>query len=173
MYVSESLSPVWLFVNPWTVVCQAALSMEFSRREYWSGLSFPSPGDLPRSGMIWSADQVSCIAGRFFTVWATWEAREDHSLDFPSPRSVCLVFLGLKPIQIKFSSLQVRKTSWLQGRCMSKMRQICLDSISSLGSPVEGYTQQSVTSSNQIQLFNILRTYSTLWKTEHDSWESR
>ena len=34
-------------VTPWTVACQAALSMGFSKQEYWSGLPFPSPGDLP------------------------------------------------------------------------------------------------------------------------------
>ena len=34
-------------MTPWTVACQAPLSMEFFRQEYWSGLSFPSPGDLP------------------------------------------------------------------------------------------------------------------------------
>ena len=36
---------------PWTVARQAPLSMEFSRQEYWSGLSFPSPGDLPKPGI--------------------------------------------------------------------------------------------------------------------------
>ena len=41
------LSRVRLFVTPWTVAYQAALSMGFSRQEYWSGLPFPSPGDLP------------------------------------------------------------------------------------------------------------------------------
>ena len=35
----------------WTVACQAPLSMGFSRREYWSGLPFPSPGDLPNPGI--------------------------------------------------------------------------------------------------------------------------
>ena len=35
------------FSTPWTVICQAPLSMGFSRHEYWSGLSFPSPEDLP------------------------------------------------------------------------------------------------------------------------------
>ena len=34
-------------VTPWTVACQASLSMGFPRQEYWSGLPFPSPGDLP------------------------------------------------------------------------------------------------------------------------------
>ena len=43
----KSLSRVWLFVTPWTVAYQAPPSMESSRQEYWSGLPFPSPGDLP------------------------------------------------------------------------------------------------------------------------------
>ena len=47
----ESLSHVRLFMTPRTVACQALLSMEFSRQEYRSGLSFPSPGDLPKSGI--------------------------------------------------------------------------------------------------------------------------
>ena len=38
-----------LFVTPWTVAHQAPLSMEFSKQEYWSGLLFLSPGDLPTS----------------------------------------------------------------------------------------------------------------------------
>ena len=38
-------------VTPWTVTCQAPLSMGFSRQEYWSGFPFPSPGDLPNPGI--------------------------------------------------------------------------------------------------------------------------
>ena len=45
------LSHVWFFVTPWTVAHQAPLSMEYSRQEYWSGLPFPSPGDLPHPGI--------------------------------------------------------------------------------------------------------------------------
>ena len=45
------LSPVQLFVTPWTVAYQAPLSMEFSRQGYWSGLPFPSPEDLPNPGI--------------------------------------------------------------------------------------------------------------------------
>ena len=45
------LSCVRLFVTPWTVAYQAPQSMEFSRQEYWSGLPFPSPGDLPNPGI--------------------------------------------------------------------------------------------------------------------------
>ena len=47
----KSLSRVRLFATPWTVGGQAPPSMEFSRQEYWSGLPFPSPGDLPNSGI--------------------------------------------------------------------------------------------------------------------------
>ena len=39
------------FVTPWAVPCQAPLSMGFSRQEHWSGLPFPSPGDLPNPGI--------------------------------------------------------------------------------------------------------------------------
>ena len=45
------LSHVWLFVTPWTVAYQAPPSMGFSRQEYWSGLPFPSPRDLPDPGI--------------------------------------------------------------------------------------------------------------------------
>ena len=45
------LSRVLLFVTQWTVTYQAPRSMEFSRQEYWSGLPFPSPGDLPNPGI--------------------------------------------------------------------------------------------------------------------------
>ena len=53
-WVSEwvkSLSRVWLFVTPWTVAHQALPSMGFSRQEYWHGLPFSSPGDLPDPGI--------------------------------------------------------------------------------------------------------------------------
>ena len=49
--VLTSLSRVWLFVALWTVAWQAPLSMGFSRQEYWSGLSCPSPRDLPDPGI--------------------------------------------------------------------------------------------------------------------------
>ena len=45
------LSRVRLFATPWTVAYQAPPSMGFARQEYWSGLPFPSPGDLPGPGI--------------------------------------------------------------------------------------------------------------------------
>ena len=47
----KSLTRVRLFVTPWPVAYQASRSMGFSRQEYWSGLPFPSPGDLPDPGI--------------------------------------------------------------------------------------------------------------------------
>jgi len=52
------------FVTPWTVACQAPLSMGFSRQEYWSGLPFPPPGDLPHPG---TEPKSSALVGGFFT----------------------------------------------------------------------------------------------------------
>ena len=66
------LSHVRLSATPWTVACQAPLSMEFSRQEYQSGLPFPPPGHLPDPGI----EPVSpALAGRFFTTSTTWEVR--------------------------------------------------------------------------------------------------
>ena len=49
--IFHCLSRVQLFVTPWTVAYQAPPSMGFSRQEYWSGVPFPSPGDLPNPGI--------------------------------------------------------------------------------------------------------------------------
>ena len=48
---AQLVSRVRLLVTPWTAVCQAPLSMGFSRQEYWTRLPFPSPGDLPNPGI--------------------------------------------------------------------------------------------------------------------------
>ena len=61
---AQPLSPVQLFAARWTVALQAPLSLGFSRQEYWCGLPYPPPGDLPDPGIEPGA---SCIAGRFFT----------------------------------------------------------------------------------------------------------
>ena len=61
------LSRVLLFATPWTIVCQASLSIEFSRKEYWSGLPFPLPGDLLNPGTEPASLASPASAGRFFT----------------------------------------------------------------------------------------------------------
>ena len=55
-------------VTPWTVARQAPLSTGFSRQEYWIGLPFPSPGDLPDPG---SKPRSPALQTYFFTIWAT------------------------------------------------------------------------------------------------------
>ena len=59
----------------WTVAPQAPLSMGFSRQEYWSGLSSPSPGSLPDPGTEPVSLMSHALAGGFFTTNAMWEAR--------------------------------------------------------------------------------------------------
>ena len=53
---------------PWIVACQVPLSMEFSRQEYWSGLPFPIPGDLPNPGFKPMLPASPELAGGFFTM---------------------------------------------------------------------------------------------------------
>ena len=61
----KSLSHIQLFVTLWTVACQAPQSMGFSKQEYWSGVPFPSPGDLPDPEI---EPGSPALAGRFFTI---------------------------------------------------------------------------------------------------------
>ena len=61
--VFQLLSHVQLFETPWAAAHQAPLSMEFPKPEYWSGLPFLSPGDLPDPGI----EPISFVAGVFFT----------------------------------------------------------------------------------------------------------
>ena len=62
--VGQSLSGVRLFATAWTGAHQAPLSRGFLRQEYWSGLLFPSPGDLPYPGIELT---FPALADRFFT----------------------------------------------------------------------------------------------------------
>ena len=52
----------------WTVAHQAPLSVGFSRQEYWSGLPFPIPGDLPDAGIEPMSPESPALAGRFFII---------------------------------------------------------------------------------------------------------
>ena len=68
-------SGVRFFVTLWTAAHQAPLLMGFSRQEYWSGLPFPSPGDLPDPVIELLSPMSPALAGRFFATSATWEAQ--------------------------------------------------------------------------------------------------
>ena len=67
----KSLSPVRLFVTPWTVAYQAPLSMEFSRQEYWSGLPFPSQSKNVRRDLK-GLDLFYEILAKFQGGWFPW-----------------------------------------------------------------------------------------------------
>ena len=118
----KSLSHVRLFTTSWTVACQAPLSLGFPRQEYWSGLPFPSPGDLPNprikpmspalaSGFCTTeslkkseSELLSCV-WLFATPWTVAHqappsmgfSRQEYwsGLPFPSPGN--LLDLGIEP----------------------------------------------------------------------------
>ena len=72
------LSHVQLFATPWTVAHQAPLSTAFSREEYWSGLPYPPPMDLPDPGIEPKSLMSPALAGGFFTTSDTWEAQREN-----------------------------------------------------------------------------------------------
>ena len=63
--------------TPWTIACQSPLSMGFPRQEYWSGLPFPPPGDLPHPGI---EPASLALAGRFFTTEPPGKPQYRHKL---------------------------------------------------------------------------------------------
>ena len=69
---AQLLSCVWLFVTLWTIVCQGTLPMGFSQQEYWSGLPFPSPGDLPNPSLL------LLLHCRWFFTAEPWGGLEDN-----------------------------------------------------------------------------------------------
>ena len=68
---AQSLSHIQLFINPWTVACQAPRSMEFSRQGYWSELPFPFPRDLSNPGIEPVSPVCPALASGFFFFFTT------------------------------------------------------------------------------------------------------
>ena len=66
-FIIPACSVVSDSVTPQTIACQAPLSLTFSRQEYWSGLPYPPPRDLPHSGIKPMALMPPSLAGGFFT----------------------------------------------------------------------------------------------------------
>ena len=74
------LSHVRFSVTPWTIAHQAPLSMQSFRQEYWSGLPFPPPGDLPHPGTEPLSLVSPALAGRFFTTAPLGKSRISSTL---------------------------------------------------------------------------------------------
>ena len=70
-------------MTPWTIACQTPLSMGFSRQEYWNGLPFPSPGDLPNPGIKPRSPALQADS-------LPTEIRGKPKTLASSPRSVCV-----------------------------------------------------------------------------------
>ena len=96
----KSLSRVRLFATPWTVACQAPLSMGFSRQEYWSGLPFPSSGALLNPGIepgspAWWADALPSEPPLAWYRWPLNKLKLCRSLIRGcSPRNTCYTIQG-------------------------------------------------------------------------------
>ena len=87
-------SCVRLFATPWTVTLQASLSMGFSRQEYLEWVAMPSS-----RGSFWPKNRIhmSCIADRFFTHWATWEALKNTGVGCHALLQRIFLTQGSKP----------------------------------------------------------------------------
>ena len=66
------LNRVWLFATSWMVTHQALLSTEFSKQDYWSGLPFPTPGDLPDPGIEPDSPTSPALTDRIFITVRPW-----------------------------------------------------------------------------------------------------
>ena len=81
---AKSLHHFQLFVTLWTVVCQAPLSMGFSRQEYWSGLPLPPPGDVPNIPWFKLASIMSpVLTGEFFPLVPPMKTKSPLTQPYP------------------------------------------------------------------------------------------
>ena len=85
-----------IFSTPWTVACQAPLSLGFSRQEYWSGLPFLSPGDLPNPGIKLRSPGLQAVSlpseppGNIFYIFLLY--LKDYEKSFVCPDSLRLLY---------------------------------------------------------------------------------
>ena len=99
--VIQLLSHAHLFETSWTVACQTPLSMGFSRQEYWRGLPFPSPWDLPNSGI---EPRSHPLTGRLFTIEPPEKPICNHAFIHICDFFVCHLKVQLFPKFIKTRS---------------------------------------------------------------------
>ena len=96
------------FVTPWTEAHQDPLSTGFPKQEYWSGLLFPSPGDLPDPGIKPACPEA---ADGFFTHLASWKAQVDITIHIYAG-SYILKFVSLKDSEREWRTLTSQHFSY-------------------------------------------------------------
>ena len=104
---AQSLTPVWLYVTPWTVAAQAPLPMGFPRQEYWNALPFSSPRDFPDPGV---KPTSLALAGRFFYHWATTDPTEERGTPF------CQKVPGKDLVQLTVHDMSLESSIRILGR---------------------------------------------------------
>ena len=104
------LGHVWLCATLWTAVCQASLSMGFSRQEYWSGLSCPSPGVLPSPGI---EPRSPALQADSFTTEPPGKPEVGHILYLYWSESCSVVSDSLQPMDRVHGILQARILEWV------------------------------------------------------------
>ena len=77
---AQPLRYVQIFVTQWAAACQVALSMGFSRQQYWSKLPFPSLGDLPGPGIEPTSPEPPELADEFFTTASSTKPLENREI---------------------------------------------------------------------------------------------
>ena len=94
LYCAQQVSSIQLFVIPWTEPHQAPPSMELSRQEYWSGLPFPPPWNLPNPGIEPASLVSPALTGGFFTTGApgkpSWVYRQSIKWSLKASSSLTL-----------------------------------------------------------------------------------
>ena len=121
---AKSLSHVQLSVTPWTLGHQAPLSMGFSRQKYWSGLPFPSPGDLPdpgikpRSSALQAAPLLSEPPGKFETISGFRNDYGMHSINN-------CIYLFLNCTYLFLAVLDLRCDQGLLSSCAAQTPHCC------------------------------------------------
>ena len=109
-----SLSGVWLFAAPCAIPLQAPLSMRFPRQEYWNGLPFPCPGNLPDPEIQPVSPGSPSLAGRFFTMSHPWiPITSTISLYFCASIFFKFIYFVLQVILLSFISILNAICLWL------------------------------------------------------------
>ena len=113
---AQSLSCVQFSATLWTLAHQAPLSMEFSRQEYWSGLPFPSTGDLLNPGIEPVSLASPALAGRFFMADAPGKppccGRTKKTKQKATTQSTLTISRELTEIRSANTALQTSRRSW-------------------------------------------------------------